>query len=338
MKNPADEAKGFFEDIGKTLTFGVNFDMCLPACLILFFGFPAELLVRIFWLNGSLDMQYLLYFSCFPATFYHFFMYGWKMVKPGIGGEVIDNFMLYYMHVICIFIHILINYACSRGSTAGKFIVTPFLILFMIITVALARVYRKINSCPVIDENGQPKEPNLDFSYPIQQSLRTVGLGYCVYSILSVFFFIWSKLGPKLIPMFIPILWMCIPIPFLITNLILTGLSFLWRGLTYIPGMDLGLTYFFYLTYLNMWENDKNSRFDTFCNSEGELLTFKNIGLFIFALIVGLAINLVKHRLIKAAIGILAFLIVLIFDNVDPKTGKPKKGGAFDIKPPFNPK
>ena len=334
MKNPAE---GFFDDIGKALTFGFDLDMCLPACLILCFGFPAELLVRIFWLNGSLDIEYLLYFSCFPFTFYHFFMYGWKLVKDGPGGAVVDDFMLYYMHIICIFIHILINYACSRGSTAGKLIVTPFLIIFMIITVALARVYRKLNSCPLVDESGKPKEQNLNFSYPIEQALKTVGLGYCMYSIISAFCFIWARIGPKLIPIFIPILWMILPITFLITNLVLTGLSFLWNGLTYIPGMDLGLTYFFYLTYLNMWENSNVSNFNKFCNKEGELLTFKSIGLFAFALICALAMGLVRNRLIKAAIGIIAFIAVTIFDNIDLKTGKPKEGGALDISNPLNP-
>lgn len=333
----AKPTEGFFEDIGKALTFGVHFDMCLPACLILCFGFPAELLVRIFWLNGTLDMEYLLYFSCFPLTFYHFFMYGWKIIKPGPGGKVVDDFMLYYMHAICIFIHILINYACSRGSTVGRFIVTPFLIIFMIITVGLARVYRRLNSCPLTDENGEIKEQNLDFSYPIEQALKAVGMGYCVYSIISAFCFIWARLGPKLIPIFIPVLWMIIPIAFLITNLVLTGLSFLWNGLTYIPGMDLGLTYFFYLTYLNMWENTKVSRFNKFCTHEGTLLNFKTIGLFAFALICALSMGLVRNRLIKAGIGILAFIAVTIFDNIDLKTGKPKEGGAFDVENPFKP-
>ena len=60
-------------------------------------------------------------------------------------------------------------------------------------------------------------------------------------------------------------------------------------------------------------------------------------GLFAFALICALAMGLVRNRLIKAAIGIIAFIAVTIFDNIDLKTGKPKEGGALDISNPLNP-
>ena len=310
---------GFFDEFGNWLTFGIDFDMCIPACLILFFGFPAELLVRIFWLEGTLDKQYLLYYSFFPITFYHFWEFGTSKVQAGSGGPVFDDFNTQYMQYISIFIHILINYACtSRRNRAARyisaFIVTPFLIFFMILNVALSRVYRKLNDCPQTDENGNVLPPNYSLGYPVEQGIEMVGMGYIMYSLISFFSRIWTKIGMAIAGPMMGFAWTIVPIPFIITNAILIGLSFFFRAINYIPGLGMGFTFLFMSVFLNMWENTKADRWNNFCTNDGEIWNPGNFGRMIFALLLGIVMTLFSG-MIGTGIGLVAFIIVMVRNN-----------------------
>lgn len=308
---------GFFDDFGNWLTFGIDFDMCIPACLILCFGFPAELLVRIFWLEGTLDRQDLLYYSFFPITFYHFWEYGTNKVKSGSGGPVFDDFNTQYMQYISIFIHILINYACTnrRQRYVSAFIVTPFLIFFMILNIALSRVYRKLNDCPHTDENGQPIPPNYDLGYPVQQGIEMVGMGYIMYSLISFFSRVWTKVGQAIMGPMMGFAWTIVPIPFIITNGILLALSYIFKFINYIPGLGMGFTFLFMSIFLNMWENTKADRWNNFCTNDGTIWSPANFGRMVFALLMGIVMTLFKG-LIGTGVGLAAFIVVTVMNNV----------------------
>ena len=311
---------GFFDWLAYWLSFEgrIKWELCGWACLILYFGFPAEIMIRIFVLEGTLDERWIMYWSIFPATFFHWFLFSTGQIKKGSGGPVFDEFNGGWMLLISVFIHILIEYACQRGDTKAAFIVVPFLIIFMILNAGLARIYRKLFSCPLEDENGNLIEPNYNIGYPIQQGIEIVGLGYLVFfmlEFLSMLFVEFPVIKTLVIPMatppFVFVTW-----PIILILLIITGLMYIWDALQWIPGMQMAMVLLGYNVFLNMTENSKASEFDKLCTDDGVIWSGPNIARFFFALFLAIIINLFKG-IVGTAIGMAVFIVYMVFEYKD---------------------